>query len=324
MIIAGAILSITFLQFSTAAKSPYNWMEYDSFDQITDIYDSVNAENCASKPEDELFMPQNSLAQMPRFNRLLTNIVYPNRTRLLHVHNMALNRAFYFSYIFQKLNDSATFDQQPGMMYYYFSAAADVSANEYNINGSAIFFDNNCSYANWYRDLPFNKTLGLFGARAWRFDDYNDPTNWLREPTNNTIDIVDYGAGQQSNYSVGSFKLNQWYEKWLPDDWEQAELDSLRKHTYDVSIKYSNETGVFESDEFVGETFFGPPSPGQRDKDNQPVVWTQPYFDCGRSNKWIVSAVAPILDHLPRYLDWRHIRRHRLLYNLTFFDKISS
>ena len=302
---------ICLLQLSAASKSPYEWMSYDNFDRITDIYDSVNAENCQSKPASELYMPEETLAQMPRFNRLLTNIVYPNRTQLLHVHNMALNRAFYFSYIFQKLNNSENFHLQPGLMYYYFSTAADVSANEYNINGSAIFFDINTTYANWYRDLPFNKTLGLFGPRAWRFDDYNDPTNWLREPTNRTIDIIDYGAGPQSNYTHDSYKLNQWYDRWLPDGWEEANDDSLSKHTYDVSIKYSNETGVFVTDEFVGKTFFGPPSPGQRDKVNQPVVWTQPYFDCGRSNKWIVSAVAPVLDHLPRYLEWRHIRRHR-------------
>ena len=272
---------------------------------------SVNFDNCHAKPEEELRLPRDTLAQLPRYNKLLSTIIYPNRTDLLHLHNMALNRAFFYSYMFQKLNETEDFLLQPGLMYYMFSAAADVSANEYNINGSAVFFDNNCSYANWYDNLPFNKTLPLFGPRAWRFDDFNDPTNWLREPTNATIDIVDYGSGAQSNYSDGSYKINQWYEMWLPDGISRASEDSVRKHSYDVGIKYSNETGKFETDEFESKTFFGPPSPGQKEKDILPVTFTQPYFDCGRSNKWIVSAVSPVVDQLPRYLEWFHLRRFR-------------
>lgn len=295
--------------------SPYHWMGPDAFDDINDRMDHVDRENCDSKPEEELYLPEAALgAQMPQFNKLLTTVIYPNRTNVLHVHNMALNRAFFYSYAFQKLNESEQFQYQPGLLYYYFSAAADVSANEYSINGSAIFFDNNCSYANWYNNLKFNDTLPLYGPRAWRFDDYNDPTNWLREPTNHTIDIIDYGAGTQSNYSHDSYKVNQWYRKWLPDDASQEGKDSVRKYTYDVGIKYSNETGKFVDDEFKGMVFFGPPSPGIRETVNLPVVWTQPYYDCGRSNKWIVSAVAPVLDHLPRYLDWFHLRRHRFVF----------
>ena len=272
---------------------------------------SVNRENCISKPASELHLPMETLAQVPRFNRLLTSIIYPNRTDMLHLHNMALNRAFYYSYIYQKLNESEEFMHQPGLMYFYFSAAADVSANEYNINGSAIMFDNNGTYANWYNNLPFNRTLPLFGPRAWRFDDFNEPTNWLREPTNHTIDIVDYGAGPQSNYTRKSYKINQWYDLWLPDGWDMAGLDSVRKHTYDVGIKYSNETGRFTNDEWEGKTFFGPPSPGQRETEHLPVVFTEPYFDCGKSDKWIVSAVSPVTDQLPRYLEWFHLRRHQ-------------
>lgn len=302
-------------------RSVFQWMEPDNFDDITDRMDAVNWENCASKSEDELYLPEDALgSQMPQFNKLLITIIYPNRTNLVHVHNMALNRAFFYSYAYQKLNESDQFEYQPGLMYYYFSAAADLSANEYSINGSAIMFDNNCSYATFFKDLLFNNTLPLFGPRAWRFDDYNDPTNWQREPTNTTFDIVDYGTGPQSNYSLDSYKINQWYRKFLPDTPDDAAQDSSRKHSYDVGIKYSNETGVFETEEFLGKTFYGPPSPGINEKENLPVLWTQPYYDCGRSNKWIVSAVAPVVDHLPRYLDWFHIRRHRYqsYFNLFF------
>ncbi|KAK4336731.1 hypothetical protein RND71_043632 [Anisodus tanguticus] len=38
-----------------------------------------------------------------------------------------------------------------------------------------------------------------------------------------------------------------------------------------------------------------------------PIKWTRPYFDCGRSNKWIVGATVPIPDIFPRHTGWRHI-----------------
>jgi len=37
------------------------------------------------------------------------------------------------------------------------------------------------------------------------------------------------------------------------------------------------------------------------------VKWTRPYFDCGRSNKWIIGAVVPIADIYPRHTSFRHI-----------------
>lgn len=83
------------------------------------------------------------------------------------------------SWIFQKLNSTEQFTQQPGMLYYYFSTIADVSANENFINGSGIMFDNNASFATWYKTLPFNQTLALFGPRAYRYDDYNEPVSDL-------------------------------------------------------------------------------------------------------------------------------------------------
>ncbi|KAK2162767.1 hypothetical protein LSH36_92g05014 [Paralvinella palmiformis] len=294
-------------------QGPYDWMGYDNFDEIADRMDAVNAQNCRSKPASTLMLPADTLAQLPRFNKLLSTVIYPNRTDMLHQHNMALNRAFFYSYIFQKLNYSSMFYDQPGMMYYYLSAVADLSANEYNINGSSVIFDQNCSYPNWYRNLPFNETLPLFGPRAWRLDNYNEPTNWNREPTNRTLDIVDYGAGPQHNYTMDAYKINQWYSRWLPDGKDMQGLDSVRKHSYDVGIKYSNATGKFTHDEYIGKVFFGPPSPGQKETEHLPVVYTQPFFDCGRSNRWIVSAVSPIVDQLPRYLDWLHLRRMRFV-----------
>lgn len=276
-------------------------------------YRAITAQNCKSKPASELRLPYGSVGQLPKFNRLLSHIVYPNRTKLLHVHNMALNRAFFFSWMFQKLNQTEDFMLQPGLLYYYFSTIADVSANELNINGSGIFFDIESCFATWYKTLAFNRTLPLFGPRAYRFDDYNEPVNWIREPTNHTINCDDYGTGPQSNYTLKSYKTNGWYDLFLPDGWDKKIFDSVSKFTYDIGVKYSNETGKFTTNEFEGKVLFGPPSPGQKESDYLPVLFTEPYFDCGRLNRWIISAVAPIVDQVPRYLDWFHLRREKFV-----------
>jgi len=73
-------------------------MDLDNFDRIDMRYRAITAQNCKSKPASELRLPYGSVGQLPKFNRLLSHIVYPNRTKLLHVHNMALNRAFFFRY----------------------------------------------------------------------------------------------------------------------------------------------------------------------------------------------------------------------------------
>jgi len=81
---------------SGGERSVYDWMPYDAFDEIDDRYRAVTAQNCKSRPASELRLPVGSVGQLPQFNRLLSYIVYPNRTKLMHVHNMALNRAFFY------------------------------------------------------------------------------------------------------------------------------------------------------------------------------------------------------------------------------------
>lgn len=291
-------------------ETPFEWMRPDRFDIINDKFYSITGENCRSKRAEDLKFRDDTVAQKPRYNMLLSTIIYSNRTALLHAHNMALNRAFFYSFIYQQLNNTWDFQTQPGLMYIYMGHAADVSANPGFINGSSIFFDNNCSYPNWYRKMNFNNTLPLFGPRAWREDDYNEPTNWLREPSNNTIDIHDYGSGRIRNYSYPQYKGNPWYKSWLPDLFQQD--DSVRKFTYSVGIKYSNATGVFTKDEFQDYSFFGPPQPGQQSgEESLPVLISAPYFDCDRSNRWIVTASSPVVEYMPRYSPWIHLRRAR-------------
>ena len=123
--------------------------------------------------------------------------------------------------------------------------------------------------------------------------------------------VTDLGAGRGSNYTSSGYKMNPWYDIWLPDT--TGDMDSLTKFTCNIGIKYSNQTGSFTSDEFLASHFFGPSSPSQDESDERmlPVVWTKPYYDCGKANKWIISATSPIVDFMPRYSNWTHLRRQR-------------
>ncbi|XP_005104597.1 uncharacterized protein LOC101847514 [Aplysia californica] len=294
------------------SPTPYTWMERDSWDIINERFSNVTAQNCRSKHKEELMLPVDSVAAVPKYNQLLSSKTYSNRTNLLHVHNLALNRAFFYSLIYQRMNHSWDFNTQPGLMYIYMSATADVTASPGFINGSGIFFDTDCAYPNWYVTLDFNKTIALFGPKAWRADDYNEPTNFLREPTNGTIDIWDLAAGNAKNYTDRRYKSNPWVDFWLPD-WD-SKTDSQRKFTYSVGIKYSNVTGMFKTDAFEEFKFFGPQQPGSGDPDIMlPVIVTRPYFDCGRSNRWIVTASSPVVDFMPRYSNYTQVRRPRFV-----------
>lgn len=146
----------------------YEWQARDSFDEIRLANDKVTPDNCPIQHMDNLFLPHASVSHLPDIKEVNVNPVFPNRTALLHLHNMALTRSFFFSYILQArfirpaIND--TYD--PGMMYYYLSTVADVSANPY-INASAIYFSPNMAYSSSYRGF-FNKTMPKFAPRTFR------------------------------------------------------------------------------------------------------------------------------------------------------------
>ncbi|XP_059141672.1 uncharacterized protein LOC131929461, partial [Physella acuta] len=76
-----------------------------------------------------------------------------------------------------------------------------------------------------------------------------------------------------------------------------------------------SSTGHFTTPDFQSFSFFGPASPGASDVDPQmfPVQFTPPYFDCGGANKWVVSAVSPVVDFMPRYSNFTHMRRPRFI-----------
>ncbi len=140
----------------------------DDFDAIQAKIREVNGDNCAIKHVGDLKLPEDTVSHLPDIKEININPVFPNRTDLLHLHNVALSRAFFFSYILQsRFNRPAINDTyDPGMMYYFLSTVADVSANP-KINASAAYFSPNMSYTPSYRGF-FNLTMPLFGPRTYR------------------------------------------------------------------------------------------------------------------------------------------------------------
>ncbi|XP_056002898.1 uncharacterized protein LOC125658223 [Ostrea edulis] len=294
-------------------KSIFDWVPKDNYGKINGLMVAIKkTKDCKAKTQQAMTLPKHSVSQIPRANQLLNKIWYKNRTALVHMHNMALNRAYFYSYIFQKLNKSQTdFQYQPGWFYNYVSVTADTNANKGIFNASALMFDNHNYYPNWMTNFDFNKTLPLFGVRSFRFDDTFDMGVILREPTGRTTLVQDIGA--IGNYTHKGYKMAPWYSFWLPDN--EPTMDSVQKFTYAVNVKYANGTGRWLHDEFQTTPFFGPNSPGIGDTDDMymPVRFTDAYFDCKMSNKWVVSAVAPIVDFMPRYSNWTHLRRPKFV-----------
>lgn len=195
----------------------YEWQTRDSFDEIRMRMDKVNDDNCPIQHLGDLYLPEDSVSHLPDIKDININPVFPNRTALLHLHNMALSRSFFWSYILQSrfirpaIND--TYD--PGMMYYFLSTVADVSSNPY-INASAIYFSANMSYSPSYRGF-FNKTFPRFGPRTFRADDFNDPIHLERISTRNTFTVQDLGAFPNTrlsdDYTTDFYRINEWYVK---------------------------------------------------------------------------------------------------------------
>lgn len=282
----------------------FEYFEQDAFDKIDAQMKLVNSENCHIKPKMALFLSEDSISHVPDIKQVNINPVFPNRTALLHLHNMAHSRAFFYSYILQSrfirptLNASESASEyDPGFMYYFLAAVADVAANP-KINSSAAYFQPHMAYSSSYKGF-YNKTMPLFAPRAFRMDDYNDPVHLERFSTLNFFQVEDLGAimptGQRShNYTLEDYRINEWYYSWLPHTNHQQQ-DKLT--TYQVRIRYANNT----NETYV---FHGPNAP---EENPGPVKFTRPYFDCGRSNKWSVPAITPFADLYPRHTQYRHI-----------------
>ena len=94
-----------------------------------------------------------------RFNNIL---FCDNRGKLKNIFIISFCR-------FNRPAINETYD--PGLMYYFLSTIADVSANsgmhQGAVNASAIYFSPNMSYTPSYRGF-FNLTMPLFGPRTYR------------------------------------------------------------------------------------------------------------------------------------------------------------
>lgn len=265
----------------------------DSFDNIVETM--ANVTDCTSMIKYKLTLKYGAVSQLPKFHKL-DEIRHSNRSALKHMHNVAFNRALFYSFIMQKLDTYYSFMNQPDWAYMSTATAADIHANEGVFNASAIYYDQNKHYPNWIANVDFNRTIPLFGPKAYQ----NGPRSGV---------VIDMGSGNNKNYTSPYYKMNPWYEIWFPEYHQRGFTHSV-KHS--VKIKYSTETGVFLSNDFQENHFYGPRLPGIYDPDGWlPVRFTQPYFDCGSTNKWVISAVSPIVDYLPRYTAYQHVRKHR-------------
>ena len=119
--------------------------------------------------------------------------------------------------------------------------------------------------------------------------------------------IEDLGSGRSNMYTSKYYKGNDWYFTWLPDSSASDLYNGKVVHYF--SLTTAKELGEFNLNS-MPKQFYGPPGPMD---EPGPEKWTKVYFDCGRSNKWIISAVSPIVDVYPRHTEYRNIQSFRYL-----------
>jgi hypothetical protein len=176
----------------------FEWIAYDTIDEIMEKMNAVNADNCHMKQPSELQLIEDVVYHPPTIDLLKKSIILSNRTQLLHARNIAHKNAILYSYQLQNLFD---FDQ-PGLMYYYLHSTADITGAQAYLNSSGIIYDTDKAYTHWYKNY-FNKTVPRFGPMAWRDDDFYDAFNWRNEWTNNTI-------RSESRLCICRFKLKKY------------------------------------------------------------------------------------------------------------------
>lgn len=162
--------------------SQYDWIVYDRINEIMEKINAVNSDNCHLKQPSELQLPNDVIYYPPTIDLLKKSLILSNRTQLLHVRNIAHKNAIMYSFQLQTLFDF----EQPGLMYYYLHAGADITGATAYLNSSGVVYDTDKAYTHWYKNY-FNKTVPRFGPYAWRDDDFFDSFNWKNIWTNQTI-----------------------------------------------------------------------------------------------------------------------------------------
>ncbi|VEL09735.1 unnamed protein product [Protopolystoma xenopodis] len=121
--------------------------------------------------------------------------------------------------------------------------------------------------------------------------------------------IIDRGVGP--NYTAPWYKNNPFIRdkemgiSYIPDTRGTA----IGKNQYNTKVQLATVDGdPIKNLETL--TFFGPNAPGMNEE-FLPVAFTRPYYDCGNSNRWIVSSVAALTDNMPRYSEIDRLRGPR-------------
>ena len=121
------------------------------------------------------------------------------------------------------------------------------------------------------------------------------------------------GVGPNGDYMSPSYLNNPYINdeptliNFIPD--MSTRSHSNGKFTYTVKLKRAYRTGLWLYDRLETAEFFGTTPQSQKEDEFFPVLFTPPYFDCGHMNRWIYSAVSPIIDFMPRYSPYNHVRK---------------
>ncbi|VDO13167.1 unnamed protein product [Rodentolepis nana] len=121
------------------------------------------------------------------------------------------------------------------------------------------------------------------------------------------------GAGPYSNYTAPWYRGNYFIHdtemgiNFIPDHRGTA----IGKNQYATRTRLADIHGN-QLESLEAFNFFGPNAPGIKET-FLPVRFTRPYYDCGHSNRWIVTAVSALSDYMPRYSPIDRLRGPRMV-----------
>ncbi|CAF4520114.1 unnamed protein product [Rotaria sp. Silwood1] len=333
-------------------SSQFEWITYDKIDEIMDRINSVNRDNCFHKQPNELILPEETVYQKPSIEMLKKDIIMRNRTQLLHVRNIAHRNALLYSYLFQRLFDFDEPGLTYILLHNAADVTAGGSMingsgiyfdkDKYYPHWYKNFFNKTIPlfgpYAwraddfydafNWKNEWT-NHTIQQEDIGAGSNHQYTSRYNrdnewyskWLPDPIQDNQGKVrpDNFTISPSSLTVNNNNTNEKKHWQIPDEKKNDTAnnsgddddDAIKKRKAVHIVQLLLAERMYKLHD-VAETieFYGPPHP----EDPQgPTLWTRPYFDCGRSNKWIISAVSPIVDIYPRHTTYRHFQSMRNL-----------
>lgn len=92
------LISLLIIRIPTVTGQ-YDWQKSDTFDEIRQKIDSLTPDSCKVVDVNRLFLPHSTVTHVPNLQWLGIDPIFPNRTNLLQIHNMALSRAFFLRYV---------------------------------------------------------------------------------------------------------------------------------------------------------------------------------------------------------------------------------